>query len=46
MLLNKSLSVYHFLEKFYVKYFRMLLLAYFCEYKILIGSTGQCSHRG
>lgn len=36
MLLNISLSVYHFLEKFYVKYYRMLLLAYFCEYKNLI----------
>ena len=46
MLLNISLSVYHFLEKFYVKRYRMLLLAYFCEYKNLIGNTVQSSYRG
>ena len=45
MLLNISFCVYHFVEKVYVKDYEMLLVAYFYEYKILIGNTVQCSYR-
>ena len=42
-LLNILFCVYHFVEKLHKKDYEMFLVVYFCEYKISLGSTVQCS---